>query len=138
MSLIPRLIIGQRSASNTDVGVWLSKRGVNARTASVDDLLISPTDPALSFLAVGIASAAKGATAIVRFNSNAASRVPVVFFQTSRNGVGHTPEVTTNEYSISLGQPPFYRIDAELTLFRLVNTANAGFTGRYMVTSLPL
>lgn len=136
MSLIPRMIVGRRG---NETGVWMSRRGVDVRTAGKNDLLISPTDPNLSFLLNGIVTLAPSKTTTVLFGA-VLHKPPLVLPQMSYKGESFIPSVQHAIESSALREqhvPPRFDVTSFVSSFRMRNRKAITFQVRFLVLKIP-
>lgn len=136
MKRVDRLIIGERGA---DFGFWMSKPGVDVKTASPDDLLISTSDDFsnLSFLAHYYVSAGKGST-FGEYGDNF-SEIPLVLPQLFKKERVLVPSLQTGFNIINvLDKPPRFSIEMSRSGFEIVNLIDIRFDLQLLVLGIGL
>jgi hypothetical protein len=153
VALNPRLLIGQRG---NDYGMWLSKRGKDATTATDDDMLISPTANNFQFFANGVVDL-KALTDVSVNYGIAVDEIPLVYSQFAvvnqdlpeKPYVSFVPDYQANPAARQFGLfsfvnkpsvtdflPPRYSIFPSYSSMVVKNVKNFNYLVRYMVIAL--
>ena len=107
MTEIPRVIIGQRG---NDMGLWVSRPGVNVHVATEDQLLVSPDTANLRFLMQGQYTRS---SPFFIFYGAVLRNVPIVWAQVRRGGITLVPSLQVAvPRGTAVGRSPTYTVSA--------------------------